>query len=85
MTGFTRRDFLKTGLATGALAGVGELPLLAAGAKATDQVVLGRSGVSVSRLAFGTGTDGGAVQRELGQEAFTSLVRHAYDRGRALL
>ncbi len=77
----TRRQFLKTGLAAGALASVGELPLLAAGAKATDQVVLGRSGVSVSRLAFGTGTNGGAVQRGLGQENFTALVRHAYDRG----
>jgi aryl-alcohol dehydrogenase-like predicted oxidoreductase len=37
--------------------------------------------VKVTRLAFGTGTFGGRVQRELGQEAFTSLVRHAYDRG----
>ncbi|MGH9666896.1 MAG: aldo/keto reductase, partial [Bryobacteraceae bacterium] len=31
--------------------------------------------------AFGTGTHGGRVQRELGQEEFTRLVRHAYDRG----
>lgn len=81
MTRSTRRSFLKTGLAAGALASVGELPLLAAGAKATDQVVLGRSGVSVTRLAFGTGTHSGAVQRNLGQEGFTRLVRHAYDRG----
>lgn len=35
----------------------------------------------MTRLAFGTGTFGGRVQRELGQEAFTRLVRHAYDRG----
>jgi predicted aldo/keto reductase-like oxidoreductase len=35
----------------------------------------------VTRLAFGTGTHGGAVQRNLGQEAFTSLVRYAYDHG----
>jgi aryl-alcohol dehydrogenase-like predicted oxidoreductase len=54
---------------------------LAAGAKATDWVTLGKSGVKVTRLAFGTGSRGGSVQRNLGQEQFTSLVRHAYDRG----
>ena len=42
---------------------------------------LGNSGVKVTRLAMGTGTFGGRVQRELGQEEFTRLVRHAYDRG----
>jgi len=38
---------------------------------ATDWVTLGRSGVKVTRLAFGTGTHGGRVQRELGQEDFS--------------
>jgi aryl-alcohol dehydrogenase-like predicted oxidoreductase len=37
--------------------------------------------VKVTRLALGTGTFGGRVQREMGQEQFTRLVRHAYDRG----
>lgn len=78
---YTRRDFLGTGLAIGALAGTGTLPLVAEGAKATDHVVLGKSGVKVTRLAFGTGSMGGAVQRNLGQEKFTDLVRYAYDRG----
>ncbi len=32
-------------------------------------------------LTLGTGTFGGKVQRELGQEEFTSLVRHAHERG----
>src|SRR5450631_3822521 len=77
----TRRDFIRTTLATGALATTGTLPLLAAGAKATDWVSLGKSGVKVTRLAFGTGSHGGSVQRNLGQEQFTALVRHAYDRG----
>jgi aryl-alcohol dehydrogenase-like predicted oxidoreductase len=77
----SRRDFLKTGLAAGTLAGVGRLPLNAAPAKATDWVTLGRSGVKVTRLAFGTGTVSGRTQRELGQEQFTSLVRYAYDHG----
>ena len=79
---FTRRDFLKTGLAATALSGVGG----AAGAQsvkrsATDWVTLGKSNVKVTRLAFGTGTFSGQVQRELGQEEFTRLVRHAYERG----
>jgi 1-deoxyxylulose-5-phosphate synthase len=37
--------------------------------------------VKVTRLAFGTGTISGKVQRDLGQDGFTRLVRHAYDRG----
>jgi aryl-alcohol dehydrogenase-like predicted oxidoreductase len=81
MTHFTRREFLKTGLAAGTLAVSGGLPLLAQRGSATDIVTLGRSGVKVSRLAFGTGTISGKVQRDLGQDGFTRLVRHAYDRG----
>src|SRR3954469_14785183 len=77
----TRRDFLKTGFSAGALAVSGGLPLIAQRGSATDLVTLGRSGVKVSRLAFGTGTISGQVQRTLGQEGFTRLVRHAYDRG----
>jgi aryl-alcohol dehydrogenase-like predicted oxidoreductase len=48
---------------------------------ATDWVTLGKSGVKATRLAFGTGTLSGQIQRELGQDQFTRLVRHAYDRG----
>jgi aryl-alcohol dehydrogenase-like predicted oxidoreductase len=44
-------------------------------------VTLGKSGVRVTRLAFGTGTFSGRTQRELGQDQFTKLVRHAYDSG----
>src|SRR5262252_2217159 len=79
MPHINRRDFLAAGL--------GALTAARAGAQtrtkrlATDWVTLGKSGVKVTRLAFGTGTHGGRVQRELGQEGFTRLVRHAYDRG----
>ena len=77
----SRRDFLKTGLAAGAvLSGAGALAQTGK-RSATDWVTLGQSNVKVTRLAFGTGTHGGRVQRELGQEEFTRLVRHAYDRG----
>jgi aryl-alcohol dehydrogenase-like predicted oxidoreductase len=74
----TRRDFLKT-----VAAGAAGLTLSAKAPKrlATDWVTLGNSGVKVTRLALGTGTFGGRVQRELGQEQFTRIVRHAYDSG----
>src|SRR5438132_629254 len=81
MSNFTRREFLKTALAAGTLAVTGSLPLLAQRQTATDFVTLGRSGVKVTRLAFGTGSFSGQVQRELGQDGFTRLVRYAYDRG----
>jgi aryl-alcohol dehydrogenase-like predicted oxidoreductase len=77
----SRRNFLKTGLAAGVLAGAGTLPMKAARGTATDWVTLGKSGVKVTRLAFGTGTLSGRTQRELGQDQFTRLVRHAYDQG----
>ena len=85
MTPCSRRRFLQAGLATvGAAALVGtRVPLLAAptGGKATDWVTLGKSNVKVTRLALGTGSVSGKTQRDLGQEQFTRLVRHAYDRG----
>jgi aryl-alcohol dehydrogenase-like predicted oxidoreductase len=74
----TRRDFLKTTAAAGIATSV---PAYAAKRNATDLVTLGNSGVKVTRLALGTGTFGGRVQRELGQDQFTRLVRHAYDSG----
>ena len=66
MSYYSRRDFVKAGLAAGALASVGTCRC--SGARtATDWVTLGKSGVKVTRLAFGTGTMSGQVQRELGQ------------------
>ena len=35
----------------------------------------------MTRLAFGTGSFSGQVQRDLGQDGFTRLVRYAYERG----
>jgi predicted aldo/keto reductase-like oxidoreductase len=77
----TRRDFLKTGIATSALGVLGSRPAWSAKKLATDWVTLGNSSVKVTRLALGTGTFAGRVQRELGQDGFTRLVRYAYDRG----
>jgi aryl-alcohol dehydrogenase-like predicted oxidoreductase len=78
---YTRREFVKTGLGAGALAVARSLPLSAARQTATDWVTLGKSGVKVTRLAFGTGSFSGKVQRDLGQDGFTRLVRYAYDNG----
>jgi 1-deoxyxylulose-5-phosphate synthase len=82
MSRTSRRDFLKTAagaFSAGALGG--GIPAFAAKRSATDWVTLGKSGVKVTRLALGTGTFAGRVQRQLGQEEFTRVVRHAYDRG----
>jgi aryl-alcohol dehydrogenase-like predicted oxidoreductase len=79
----SRRHFLKTtSLAAGAVALGSALPIKASTKNAaTEWVTLGKSNVKVTRLAFGTGSFSGKVQRDLGQEEFTRLVRYAYDRG----
>ena len=77
----SRREFLKTTATAGALAFSGVSSLAATRQTATDWVTLGKSGVKVTRLALGTGSIGGMIQREVGQEGFTRLVRYAYDRG----
>jgi len=82
MPHFSRRDFLKAGLAAGAFAGSGNLlKLRAATSSAADWITLGKSNIKVTRLAFGTGSFSGKVQRDLGQEQFNRLVRYAYDHG----
>lgn len=80
----TRREFLGQ---TIALAGVPLLGLLAARAAApgkrthADQVPLGNTGLTCSRLGLGTGSHSGNVQKALGKEAFIRLVHYAYDQG----
>ena len=85
MSPFSRRYFLKGSLAAGTLAGIGTIPLHAAppaaAQTATSTVTLGKSGIEVTRLAFGTGTNNGEVQAALGQQEFTRLVHYAYDHG----
>jgi aryl-alcohol dehydrogenase-like predicted oxidoreductase len=81
MSPFSRREFIKGSLVAGTMASVGTLPLTAAPRIATDTVTLGKSGVRVTRLAFGTGSNNGHVQAALGQQEFTRLVHYAYDHG----
>src|SRR5579863_6215582 len=79
----SRRDFLRTSVAVTGLSGISRAVSFGQTSKrsATDWVTLGKSNVKVTRLAFGTGTFSGRVQRDLGQPEFTRLVRYAYDRG----
>lgn len=81
MSHYPRREFLKSGLSASALVASRSLGLSPARQTATDWVTLGKSGVQVTRLAFGTGSFSGQVQRDLGQDGFTKLVRYAYDQG----
>jgi hypothetical protein len=69
------------GLAGAALAAPALLGVEGAKPTATDKVPLGKTGLKICRLGMGTGSQGGSIQRNLGQEGFTKLVRHAYDRG----
>ena len=48
---------------------------------ATDQVTLGKTGIKLSRLGFGTGSDNGHIQTAEGRDAFVDLIHYAYDRG----
>jgi len=81
----SRRRFIKSSvLLTGAAALTPWSSVLHGAEKkiaASDLVILGKTGKRISRLGFGTGSNGGEVQRSLGQEEFTRLIRYAYDHG----
>ncbi len=77
----TRRRFLSASAAVSAAALTPACASLRGTRRATDIVTLGKTGLKLSRLGIGLGSQGGQVQRALGQEAFTRLVREAYDCG----
>jgi 1-deoxyxylulose-5-phosphate synthase len=86
MAKFTRRHFIGTGL-TGAILASGGLSSLMAGPKLpfqVDTVDLGKTGLKVTRLAMGTGTNGwnhGSNQTRIGLEKFKLMIHAGYDRG----
>lgn len=85
--GLNRRQFIKTSAAAAAgtalLSRWGVTNSFAAATKrtATDQVTLGNTGIKLSRLGIGTGSNNGYEQVAEGKAAFTKLIHHAYDQG----
>jgi len=77
-----RREFLTTLLAGATL---GQRAWAQAAERSpTERVPLGKTGLKASLVGLGTGMRGWMRQSNhtrMGQEAFTSLVRHAYDHG----
>jgi len=92
---YSRRRFLATALAgAGAVMAQSGLPAGAEARKAsgkhraTDIVTLGPTGIKATRIAHGTGWNGGArssAHTRLGEKAFTELIRHSIDQGVAFI
>lgn len=89
MNKINRRRFIKAGIA-----GITGLSLAAKSFAningslvkevTVDKVKLGNTGLTVSRIAMGSGTIGGnkeSNQTRLGMEKFIEMARHGYDRG----
>lgn len=89
MNSINRRRFIKTGIA-----GIAGLSLTRASVAnigspfaqetVVDKVKLGNTGLTVSRIAMGSGSVGGnkaSNQTRLGMEKFVALARHGYERG----
>ena len=87
MKKFTRRDFIKTSITGTIAAGSGFISKpaeLFAGDGKPELIPLGKSGVTVSRIAFGTGTRGWELesdQTRLGMKKFIELSEYVYDKG----
>jgi predicted aldo/keto reductase-like oxidoreductase len=85
---FSRRRFIQTSALAGAalLSPWSLTNSVAAAAPATartavDQVALGKTGLKLSRLGFGTGSSNGHDQTALGKAGFNNLIHYAYDQG----
>jgi predicted aldo/keto reductase-like oxidoreductase len=87
--GLNRRQFIQTSAALAGTAllspwaltngqAAAETPAIRT---ATDQVTLGSTGLKLSRLGFGCGSNNGHIQTALGKEGFVDLIHYAYDHG----
>lgn len=90
----SRRQLFNTALAGAGAMVVGGKASHAAAAppagktSATEIVTLGRTGITTSRLAQGSGWNGGArssAHTRLGEKAYTELIRHGIDSGIRLM
>ncbi len=86
--GVSRRQFIQTSAIAGAalLSPWSLDPSVAADAPAgtrtaVDQVALGKTGLKLSRLGFGTGSNNGHEQTALGKDDFINLIHYAHDQG----
>ncbi len=84
----SRRHFLRTSAAWAGIAALTPAAFTFAGAAAqgakrtaADQVPLGKTGMLISRLGIGTGSNNGHTQKDLGKEEFIKLIRYAHDQG----
>jgi len=86
MAEFTRRHFIRTGVA-GAIVATSSLSALSVAPNIpakVDKVDLGKTGLKVTRLAMGMGTNGwnhASNQTRIGLEKFKLIVRAGFDRG----
>ena len=85
-SGISRRRFLQTTATVASTAllspwAFAETKPAAVTRTAVDQVTLGKTGIKLSRLGFGTGSSNGYDQTGLGRPRFNKLIRYAYDQG----
>jgi 1-deoxyxylulose-5-phosphate synthase len=84
-----RRSFLQSAGLAGLGLSVGlhaqaKAPLPKRALQATDQVMLGKTGIKTSRVAMGSGTSGWMKQSDqtrMGPHQFTDLLKYGYDQG----
>ncbi|RLD64612.1 MAG: aldo/keto reductase, partial [Bacteroidetes bacterium] len=84
-----RRDFIANTVKTAGLISFSRFPQNIFGSEqikyANDVVTLGNTGIKISRLAIGTGSNGwkgsSNQTRKLGLKGLSGLLNHAYDRG----
>lgn len=89
MENINRRSFIQKsaiGLAgtMAAAAGLVNMSFIPASNVMIDTVKLGETGMTVPRLALGTGSYGWkktSAQKKLGEDKFVQMAQHAYDRG----
>jgi predicted aldo/keto reductase-like oxidoreductase len=87
--GLNRRQFIRTSavlagtalLSPWALSSIRAAAAPAGKRTAVDQMTLGKTGIKLSRLGIGTGSNNGHEQTALGRDGFTKLIHYAYDQG----
>ena len=87
--GLNRREFIQSSallagtalLSPWALSGCSTSGVAAGKRTAVDQMTLGKTGIKLSRLGIGTGSNSGREQTALGREGFNKLIHYAYDHG----